>query len=171
MKPEMMIEASGFSAINFVFFLLLSQLSFKMIFRNTLRPYMRPRMHSFTRAHFSTRIHSPSRSLGIQTTLYYAGSVIVVFIGATYLAVPLYQLLCTQTGLDGTPMTAPGHKFEPDSMIPMRQANEIKVSFNSSLSEKMKWKFVPEVPSVTVVPGETALTFFKVLFVRALIPT
>ena len=111
---------------------------------------------------FTKRLLSTSRNrLAIQSTMYYAGSVIVGFVGATYLAVPLYQLLCTQTGLDGTPLTAPGHKFEPESMVPVTDSSPIKVSFQSSLSDKMKWKFIPEVPAVSVVPGETALTFFR----------
>jgi hypothetical protein len=81
------------------------------------------------------------KKIGMQSTLYYGGSVIVLFIGASYLAVPLYQLICTQTGLDGTPLTAPGHKFEPSSMIPVENASRIKIKFSSAVSEQMKWKF------------------------------
>jgi cytochrome c oxidase assembly protein Cox11 len=41
-------------------------------------------------------------------TVYYVGSVITTFFGLSYLAVPLYKMLCSQTGFDGTPMTAIG---------------------------------------------------------------
>jgi cytochrome c oxidase assembly protein subunit 11 len=105
--------------------------------------------------------YTAARAHGMTTTLYYGGSIIVFFIGMSYLAVPLYQLLCTESGLDGTPITAPGHKFEPESMVPVPGARRIRVHFNSSLSERLKWRFVPEVPSLSVVPGETALTFFQ----------
>ena len=48
----------------------------------------------------STTLHSSSsqysnnssRNIKIKSTVYYLGSVIIVFIGASYLAVPLYQL-------------------------------------------------------------------------------
>ena len=65
-----------------------------------------------------------------------------------------------------------GHKFEPESMTPLTDSKPIKIKFTSSISDQMKWKFVPgihyksnilEVSQLTVVPGETALTFFKVM--------
>ncbi|RKO86249.1 cytochrome c oxidase assembly protein CtaG/Cox11 [Blyttiomyces helicus] len=92
--------------------------------------------------------------------MYYAAAVIVTFIGLTYAAVPLYQILCTQTGLDGTPLTSAGHKFEPDSMVPVADARRIKITFDASLSDRMKWTFVPETRQITVKPGETALAFY-----------
>ncbi len=76
-------------------------------------------------------------------------------IGASYLAVPIYQMICTQTGLDGTPKTSIGklyrlkigHKFEPESMTPLTDSKPIKVKFTSSISDQMKWKFVPGIQS------------------------
>ncbi|KAI9001671.1 cytochrome c oxidase assembly protein CtaG/Cox11-domain-containing protein [Gaertneriomyces semiglobifer] len=100
------------------------------------------------------------RAHSTTTTLYYTASVIVFFIGATYAAVPLYQLICTQTGLDGTPLTAPGHKFDPESMVPVPNARKIKVRFESSVSDRMRWSFTPVTPEISVVPGETALAFY-----------
>ncbi|TPX72839.1 hypothetical protein SpCBS45565_g00199 [Spizellomyces sp. 'palustris'] len=70
--------------------------------------------------------------------MYYTAAIIVFFIGASYAAVPLYKLICTQTGLDGTPLTSPGHKFEPESMVPVPNSRK----------------------EITVVPGETALAFY-----------
>jgi cytochrome c oxidase assembly protein subunit 11 len=46
-------------------------------------------------------------------------------------------------------------------MIPVPGGRQVRVTFDASLSDAMAWSFVPEVPSVTVIPGETALTFFK----------
>ncbi|KAJ3158850.1 Cytochrome c oxidase assembly protein cox11, mitochondrial [Geranomyces michiganensis] len=92
--------------------------------------------------------------------MYYTASVIVLFIGASYAAVPLYKLICTQTGLDGTPMTTVGHKFEPESMKPVPNAQKIRIRFASSVSDHMRWSFVPVTPEIHIVPGETALAFY-----------
>eukprot|EP00842_Homolaphlyctis_polyrhiza_P003937 jgi/Hompol1/4544/HPOL_000100-RA len=101
------------------------------------------------------------RKHDIRTTLNYALSVFVSFIGLSYLAVPLYRMICTETGLDGTPLTAIGHKFDPDSMVPVADARPIRIIFDSTVADTMGWKFVPETRQIQVVPGETALAFFK----------
>ncbi|TPX46678.1 hypothetical protein SeMB42_g03603 [Synchytrium endobioticum] len=101
-----------------------------------------------------------ANSHGIETVMYYSAAVIVTFVGLSYAAVPLYKLICTQTGLDGTPLTSAGHKFDPEDMVPLTDARPIKVYFDSSTSDAMKWNFKPVVKAVSVVPGETALTFF-----------
>ncbi|KAJ3293025.1 Cytochrome c oxidase assembly protein cox11, mitochondrial [Borealophlyctis nickersoniae] len=95
--------------------------------------------------------------------MWYTGAVIVVFVGLTYAAVPLYRLICSDTGLDGTPRTANGSKFEPETMVPVTGARKIKIQFESSLSDKMRWKFTPQTKEITVVPGETALAFYTAL--------
>ncbi|KAJ3068007.1 Cytochrome c oxidase assembly protein cox11, mitochondrial, partial [Quaeritorhiza haematococci] len=95
-----------------------------------------------------------------ETIAYYVASVIVAFIGLSYAAVPLYRVICTQTGLDGTPLTSPGHKFDPSSMKPVEGARPVKITFQASTSDSMKWKFTPVTREVRVVPGETALAFY-----------
>ncbi|KAJ1342921.1 hypothetical protein BSLG_002578 [Batrachochytrium salamandrivorans] len=97
----------------------------------------------------------------IRTTIYYTMSVFVGFIGLTYAAVPLYKMLCTETGVDGTPLTSIGHKFEATSMVPVAHSNPIRIIFDSSIADTMQWKFVPETRQIQVVPGETALAFFR----------
>lgn len=96
-----------------------------------------------------------------RSTVYYAGSVIVGFIGMAYAAVPLYKLLCTNTGVDGTPITSLGHKFDSQSMVPVEGAAPIRIMFDSAVADTMPWRFQPETRQVHVVPGETALAFFK----------
>ncbi|RKP01415.1 hypothetical protein CXG81DRAFT_12048 [Caulochytrium protostelioides] len=95
------------------------------------------------------------------SVLLYGASVIVFFVGMSWAAVPLYQLICTQTGIDGTPITGLNTRFEPESMVPVDVAKPIRIRFDASLSDKMKWKFVPETKEVFLRPGETALAFFK----------
>jgi cytochrome c oxidase assembly protein subunit 11 len=107
----------------------------------------------------STRIDP--RILNSKSSLYYAASVIITFVGLSFAAVPLYQLFCSTTGVDGTPKTGAGTKFELDKLLPLRNAKAIKISFDSSVSDQLPWKFEPETKQITVIPGETALSFFK----------
>ena len=113
-----------------------------------------------TQSHFANTFRK-QRAIEKSDTLYYVGSVIVTFMGLSYLAVPLYKLLCQQTGMDGTPMVSPGHKFEPESMVPLKKSRPIRITFDASLADTMLWKFIPETRQISVVPGETALAFFK----------
>lgn len=64
----------------------------------------RLRMHYILRRSYSSKQDTDNK-----TALYYGASLIVAMIGASYLAVPIYQMICTQTGLDGTPKTAAGN--------------------------------------------------------------
>ncbi|KAJ3394940.1 nuA3 HAT complex component nto1 [Lobulomyces angularis] len=94
------------------------------------------------------------------TVFNYTLSVIIAFVGLTYAAVPLYQLLCTNTGLDGTPLTAPGHKFDKNDMKPVSNHRKLTIHFDSSTSDSMRWNFKPITRQLTLVPGETALAFY-----------
>ena len=84
----------------------------------------------------------------------------VTFVGMSYAGVPLYDLICTQTGLDGTPVTANGTKYNPEDMKAVQGARPVRISFDSSVSDKMKWKFSPVTKDMKVIPGETALAFY-----------
>ncbi|KAI9355430.1 cytochrome c oxidase assembly protein CtaG/Cox11-domain-containing protein [Zopfochytrium polystomum] len=109
------------------------------------------------------RLHqtaSDATALSNETTMYYMGAIIVVFIGLTYAAVPLYKLICTDTGLDGTPNSAGRDKYDPEVIKPVPGARKIKITFASSLSDSMKWNFVPQTKEISVLPGETALAFY-----------
>jgi cytochrome c oxidase assembly protein subunit 11 len=101
------------------------------------------------------------RIVASKSTFYYTASVIVTFVGLSFAAVPLYQLFCSTTGIDGTPKTGAGTKFNLSELKPLKNARPIKISFDSSVSDSLPWKFVPETRQITVKPGETALSFFK----------
>ena len=95
-------------------------------------------------------------------TMYYASSVVVVFIGLSFAAVPLYQLFCSTTGIDGTPkLLGPGTKFNLSELTTPDHAKPIKIFFDSSTSALLPWKFEAETRMITVKPGESALAFFK----------
>lgn len=91
----------------------------------------------------------------------YSTSVIIVFVGLTYAAVPLYRIFCSATGFGGTPMTGKG-AFEPERLVPVTGAKRIKVHFNADASEALPWTFTPQQKYIYVLPGETALAFYKV---------
>ncbi|KAI0065315.1 hypothetical protein BV25DRAFT_1822472 [Artomyces pyxidatus] len=95
-----------------------------------------------------------------RTLLMYTSAVIVLAVGVTYAAVPLYRMFCAATGFAGTPVVGTG-RFEPDRLVPVKGAKRIKVHLNADRSEQLPWTFTPQQKYVTVLPGETSLAFYK----------
>lgn len=114
----------------------------------------------YTRSNLKDLHHA--RKIKFQSTALYAMSVIIAFGGLSYIAVPFYKIVCTETGIDGTPLTpeSNGKVTDPKSMIPVSGAKRIKITFNADVSDSMRWKFVPTTRHMYVVPGETALAFY-----------
>jgi cytochrome c oxidase assembly protein subunit 11 len=54
-------------------------------------------------------------------------------------------------------------KFSPEHMVPVptRSGRRIKVSFSASTSDSLPWKFHPQQREISLLPGETALAFYK----------
>lgn len=101
------------------------------------------------------RRHKATASL----TLYAGG--LLIFAGTlTYVSVPLYRAICSRTGFGGTPITD-SEKFTPDRMQPVARDRRIRVQFSSEVSTQLPWRFKPEQKEVLVLPGETALAFYK----------
>ncbi|KFR04646.1 hypothetical protein Y956_02670, partial [Nipponia nippon] len=66
---------------------------------------------------------------------------------------------CQATGLGGT--TSAGHGAEQiESMEPVRE-RVIRVTFNADVHSSLQWSFRPQQREIYVVPGETALAFYK----------
>ena len=78
----------------------------------------------------------------------------------SYASVPLYRAICQRTGFGGIPITD-STRFTPDKLLPVENAPRIRVTFNSSVSSTLDWKFTPQQREVRVLPGETALAFYK----------
>ncbi|KIJ13456.1 hypothetical protein PAXINDRAFT_170520 [Paxillus involutus ATCC 200175] len=112
------------------------------------------RQHQSRQQLYATR----NRSL-----LMYTSAVVVLAVGVTYAAVPLYRMFCAATGFAGTPtvMNTASGRFEPSRLVPVDGARRIRVHFNADRSEALPWKFVPQQKFVDVLPGESSLAFYR----------
>ncbi|KAI9440021.1 cytochrome c oxidase assembly protein CtaG/Cox11-domain-containing protein [Lactarius indigo] len=132
-----------------------------------------PRQVAFSRRSLSTHTTRPSnpsrprvvsaRELYAQrnrSLFMYTSAVVILAVGASYAAVPLYRMFCAATGFAGTPVVGTG-RFEAERLVPIEGAKRIKVHFNADRSEQLPWTFTPQQKYVTVLPGETSLAFYK----------
>lgn len=95
-----------------------------------------------------------------RTTINYATSFGIFFLSLAFAAVPLYRAICQRTGWGGIPITDQT-LFTPDKVIPVDTNKRIRISFTCQSSGILPWKFTPQQKEVYVVPGETALAFYK----------
>lgn len=93
----------------------------------------------------------------------YTLAIFVTMVGLSYAAVPLYRIFCAAVpGLNGTPGTIDASRIEPDRLIPAKDfGRRIRITFASNTSDALQWTFKPELREIRVLPGETALTFYK----------
>jgi hypothetical protein len=105
----------------------------RLIIRNYNNPHIYPRLSRF----YSQK--RPDLYKKNMTQMYYAGSVLVLFIGLSYAAVPLYQLICTTTGFDGTPMIA---KENHEDVRPVKGARPIQITFSADVGDTMKYFYI-----------------------------
>ncbi|KAL7869345.1 hypothetical protein AOLI_G00133330 [Acnodon oligacanthus] len=94
-----------------------------------------------------------------KTILTYIAAAGVGMIGMSYAAVPLYRIYCQVSGLGGTAIA--GHDSDlVETMKPVKD-RIIKVTFNADTHASLQWNFRPQQSEIYVVPGETALAFYK----------
>ncbi|XP_049717092.1 cytochrome c oxidase assembly protein COX11, mitochondrial isoform X1 [Elephas maximus indicus] len=94
-----------------------------------------------------------------KTVLTYVAAAAVGMLGASYAAVPLYRLYCQATGLGGSVVA--GHASDQiETMVPVKD-RIIKVTFNADVHASLQWNFRPQQTEIYVMPGETALAFYK----------
>ncbi|MFT7185152.1 MAG: cytochrome c oxidase assembly protein subunit 11 [Pseudohongiellaceae bacterium] len=81
---------------------------------------------------------------------------VISMFGFGFALVPLYDVFCDLTGLNGKTDTvaAPVNKDGIDT------TRSIKVQFISHITPGMSWEFRPEVAEVSVHPGETKIVKF-----------
>ncbi|KAJ3608476.1 hypothetical protein NHX12_025523 [Muraenolepis orangiensis] len=94
-----------------------------------------------------------------KTVLTYITAAGVGMIGLSYASVPLYRLYCQASGLGGAAVA--GHDTEQvETMAPVKD-RVIKITFNADTHASMQWNFRPQQTEIYVVPGETALAFYR----------
>uniref|UniRef100_A0A2I3SKA4 Cytochrome c oxidase assembly protein COX11, mitochondrial n=2 Tax=Pan TaxID=9596 RepID=A0A2I3SKA4_PANTR len=86
-------------------------------------------------------------------------AVAVGMLGASYAAVPLYRLYCQTTGLGGSAVS--GHASDQiENMVPVKD-RIIKINFDADVHASLQWNFRPQQTEIYVVPGDTALGFYR----------
>jgi cytochrome c oxidase assembly protein subunit 11 len=82
-----------------------------------------------------------------------AGLGVCTMTGVGFASVPLYRMFCEVTGLNGTTqrgLRAPG-----------TTGDKITVAFDSNVSSRLPWTFVPERRADTIDVGGRDMAFFK----------
>ena len=84
------------------------------------------------------------------------GVVAAAMVGASFAAVPLYNMFCRVTGFAGTTQVS---RIAPKHML----ARELTVRFDSNVMPGLPWKFMPEQNSIKVHIGEVVTVHYKVI--------
>ncbi|OJD17221.1 hypothetical protein AJ78_02658 [Emergomyces pasteurianus Ep9510] len=96
-----------------------------------------------------------------QSSLYYTISLIIGTVALAYGSVPMYKMICQQTGWNGQPVQTHRTEENPASRLkPVTSSRRLRITFNGSVSDVLPWKFTPQQREVKVLPGETALAFY-----------
>jgi len=85
--------------------------------------------------------------------------VVVAMFGFGYLMVPLYNVFCELTGLNGR---AGRMSVETAQTLQRDDSRQVKVEFVTSVNAGFPWQFKPLQASVTVHPGEETQVLFEV---------
>lgn len=84
------------------------------------------------------------------------GICVAAMVGASFAAVPLYNMFCRVTGFGGTPLVA---EAAPGTVLDRK----ITVRFDANITRGLPWRFVPEVNSIDVKLGEVATVYYDVV--------
>ncbi|KAL8797182.1 MAG: hypothetical protein Q9195_000649 [Heterodermia aff. obscurata] len=98
-----------------------------------------------------------------ELAMYYTMSIILGTVALSYGSVPMYKMICQQTGWGGQPIKASIHSTAEDPadrLKPVTSSRRLRITFNGSVSDIMPWKFTSQQREVRVLPGETALAFY-----------
>nr|WVH37051.1 Cox11 [Meteora sporadica]WVH37101.1 Cox11 [Meteora sporadica] len=83
-------------------------------------------------------------------------SVSLFMFGLAYGAVPIYRLFCQVTGYGGTTQVK-----DKVSTLVQGETKLIRVRFESDVSDRLLWEFVPLQKEIILKVGESALAFYK----------
>lgn len=120
---------------------------------NSQKPYLLSQLRKYAAD------SGKDQKLRNRSTFYYIGAVGVAAVGLSYAAVPLYRMFCQAYSYGGTVgIDEAGEKVEQMKRIKDRV---IKIKFNADIGASMRWNFKPQQYEIKVMPGETALAFYK----------
>lgn len=94
-----------------------------------------------------------------RVALLYSSAFAITCGGLAYSLVPLYKIICQNTGITGTPQTS--GLLDQDRLKPLTGVDPINIRFVANTGKDMPWKFIPLQSTVQVVPGQTALAFYS----------
>ena len=77
--------------------------------------------------------------------------------GLAFASVPLYRLFCSVTGFGGTTQNI---KISAEDQPDIIKDRLIRVQFNTDISPKLPWDFVPEIKQVEIHPGQQTLVAY-----------
>lgn len=80
---------------------------------------------------------------------------VATMVGASYAAVPLYEMFCRVTGFGGATVVA---KVAPAEAL----ERTVEVRFDANVAPGLNWSFAPEARSMQVRVGETKLAYYRV---------
>lgn len=79
----------------------------------------------------------------------------IIMFGFSFALVPIYNVFCTTTGLNGKPsLTAAKASTKVDT------SRTVKVQFTTTLNETLPWRFEPKTHTVLIHPGEAIDTSY-----------
>jgi len=81
----------------------------------------------------------------------------LLFLGTCSLIVPLYKILCEKWGFS-TKTSHQDYQVNEEDMLIHKKWH---VHFNAKVDDDLAWLFKPEVKTVQIHAGETALVFYK----------
>jgi cytochrome c oxidase assembly protein subunit 11 len=94
---------------------------------------------------------NPTKSLVIKLLV----GVVAMF-GFGFALVPLYDVFCEVTGLNGKTSVTAYQAVD----VKVDTSREVTVKFVATNNDKMSWEFKPQVTSIKVHPGELTTTSF-----------
>lgn len=89
-----------------------------------------------------------------RTGLAVAGGVLFM-LGASFAAVPLYDLFCRTTGFGGRPMVA-------KEVVKTKGTRIYTVRFDAGIASGLPWAFESERSSIAIKPGEVATVHYTI---------
>ena len=88
------------------------------------------------------------------------GLIALAMFGFGYALVPLYDVLCDITGLNGKSENV--SQQQPQANFEVDESRTITVEFVTNLNQGMAWDFKPEIAKIQVHPGKAYQTSFFV---------